>query len=119
MAVEGLQQTLTIQAGANLEGQQHKVVVVAGTIAASNTAAIGVLTSQPNSGQNGTVAAQGHMKGYAGAAISAGARIKVTTSGYLATVGSGDGSVGKALVAAASGDLFNFFGDFANAGDGI
>ena len=115
MSIEGEHFDITITAGADLRLQQNKVVIIAGTIAASNDLAIGVVTTQPNSGEHCSVAVQGHMKGYAGAAISKGVRVKATSSGYLLTVASGDGAVGKALVAANSGDLFDFFGDFSGA----
>jgi hypothetical protein len=106
---------VAITAGADLRTMQYKVVVVAGTIAAANDAAIGVLQNKPNMNEGATVAVMGHMKGYAAAAITAGARLKVTTSGYLTTVASGDGTCGKALKAATSGSLVEFFGDFAGA----
>lgn len=72
--------------------------------------------NKPGSGQHASIAYQGNMKGYAGAAITLGARVTCTLSGYLHTVTSGDGTgVGKALDAANSGDLFNFVGNFDTA----
>jgi hypothetical protein len=99
----GKYETITVVAGANLESQQYKIVTVAGVIAANAAAAVGVLMSKPNTGEHGTVAYQGHMKAYAGGAISAGANITVTASGYMAAVASGSGvPVGRCLTAAAS-----------------
>lgn len=107
-----------IQAGADLNtdagtGTQYKAVVVAGTIAADNTA-LGLLQNKPKNGEDAAVLYLGPGKGVAGAAITAGARIKVTTSGYLIAVASGDGSCGKAIATAVSGGvfegLFNFIG---------
>jgi len=113
---DGKKSVEAVVAGADLSAAQYKVIAVAGTIAAEADTALGVLQNKPESGQHAAVAWEGHMKAYAAAAISAGARVTVTTSGYMLTVASGDGGqVGKALTAAASGDLFNFVGNFALA----
>ena len=113
---EGKQTIRTVTAGADLSSMQYKVIAVAGTIAAENDTALGILKNKPESGQHASVAVEGSMKGYAAAAIADGARVSVTTSGFLTTVASGDGTqVGKAIGAANSGDLFNFQGNFANA----
>lgn len=110
--------TYQITAGADLNtdagtGTQYKAVVVGGTIAADNTA-LGLLLNKPKNGEDASVLYLGPGKGIAGAAITAGARIKVTTSGYLITVVSGDGSCGKCVTTAVSGGvfegLFNFIG---------
>jgi hypothetical protein len=116
MAVDGHAKFLQVTAGAALNsgdgtGCQYKAVVVAGTIAADNSA-IGILYNKPKSGEDAQVLYEGHGKGTASASIAAGARVKVTTSGYLVTVSSGDGACGKAVTAAASGAavecIFNF-----------
>lgn len=121
MSVEGQNFKATIQAGADLRTQRYKVLDVAGTISANADGAIGVLDTEPNSGQNCSVMVMGHMQAYAGGAITKGARLTVTTSGYMAITNSGDNNVavGKALVAANSGDLFNFYGNFANAANNL
>lgn len=110
MTVQNKFDTVSISAGADLSAAQYKAVVVAGTIAADSTA-IGLLQNKPAaSGRHATVGYAGQMKAYAGAAISAGARVAVTTSGWVITATSADISggfaVGKALEAASSGDLF-------------
>jgi len=115
MSASGDNEVVAIVAGADLRAAQYKVVAVDGTIAAANTAAIGILQNKPNTGEGATVAYQGHAKGVAAAAISAGARLKVTTSGYLTTVASGDGACGKALVAASSGSTVEGLFDFVSA----
>lgn len=116
MANDGRAKFIQVTAGADLNtgdgtGAQYKAVVIGGTIAANNSA-IGLLYGKPKSGEDAQVLYEGHGKGVAGAAIAAGARMKVTTSGYLITVASGDGACGKALTAAASGaaveGIFNF-----------
>ena len=115
MSTTGDKQIVSILAGADLRAAQHKVIAVAGTVAAANTAALGVLQNKPNTGENAAIAVSGHMKAYAAGAITAGAALKVTTSGYLTTVASGDGMCGKAITAASSGALVEFVGNFANA----
>lgn len=115
MSADGQNMKIPVIAGADLRAAQYKVIAVAGTIAASNGASIGVLYNKPNTNESATVAYLGHMKAYCGGAIAANGRMKVTTSGYLVAVASGDGSVGKALAAANSGSLVEFVGDFSNA----
>ena len=109
---EGEQMTATLVAGADLSTMQYKVIVVAGTIAASNGLAAGVLLNKPQSGEAATIAYAGRMKAYAAAAIAKGLGVMVTTSGFLTTVTSGSSSIGRALDAANSGDLFPFVGNF-------
>ena len=107
----------TIQAGADLSSHQYKVVNISGTIAASIDTSIGVLQNKPKSGEAATVKVLGKMMGLAGGSISASGLLKVT-SGYLVAVASGDrvAPCGKALVAADSGDIFTFMGNFINGG---
>lgn len=111
--------TYPIRGTANLQsgdgtGCQYKALDVAGVIAANCTNAVGLLQNKPRANEDATVLVFGPGKGVAGAAITAGARLKVTTSGYLIAVASGDGACGKAIAAAASGatveGLFDFIG---------
>ena len=105
---QGKFDTISLDAGADLSAAQHKAIAVGGTIAATSTAAMGLLQNKPAaSGRHATVAYLGHMKAYAGAAISAGANVQVTTSGFIITSTSLGNSVGKAITAANSGDLFD------------
>ncbi len=116
---QGKHDLVSIDAGADLSTHQHKAVSVAGTIAATGATAIGLLQNKPAaSGRQASVGYQGLMKGYAGAAISKGAGVMVTTSGFLITVTSGALSNGKALVAANSGDLFAGLFNFTNGYQG-
>lgn len=114
-AVSGDQEVVAIVAGADLRTMQYKVIDVAGTISAANSAALGVLLNKPNTNEGASVAYAGHMKAYAGGTITKGARLKVTTSGFLVVVASGDGACGKSLSAANSGSLVDFIGDFGPA----
>lgn len=115
MSVSGESLKIAITAGADLSAHQFKIIDVAGTISAANGAALGVLINKPKSGEDATIAYSGHMKAYAGGSITRGARLKVTTSGFLIVVASGDGSCGKAMLAANSGSFVEFLGDFVGA----
>lgn len=116
MAVEGQQVLDTIIAGEDLSGSQYLAIEADGTIAANNDVAYGLLKNKPLSGEHAALAVSGLLKGRAAAAISANVRLKVTTSGFITTVASGDGSCGKNLNAAVgSGDTFTFQGDFVSA----
>jgi len=117
MTLDGRYNTLTVRAGADLTGTDklYKAVTVSGTIAATPATAIGLSRSKANTGEGLTVGWCGEMKAYAGAAISAGALVTVTASGWLIT-GTNSSYVGKALEAAASGHLFRGLFDFTQAG---
>lgn len=99
----------------DLSGLQYYAVAIGGTIAANNTAAIGILQNKPESGEEATMTYSGRSKFKAGGAIAANGRVKVTTSGFIVAVASGDGACGKALTAAASGEIVEGIFDFSNA----
>lgn len=114
-------------AGADLNtgggtGAQFKAIAVGGTIAGTNSLTIGLLQNKPKSGEDAQVGFFGHMKGVAGAAITAGNLLKVTTSGYLVVVTSVDVPCGTALATCASGATveghFNFIGLRTTVGSG-
>jgi len=116
MSVQGDQEVVGILAGADLSsGCQFKVIDVAGTISAANSAALGILLNKPQLNEEAAVCYAGHSKAYAGGAITKGARLKVTTSGYVVVVASGDGACGKSLAAANSGSIVEGIFDFAGA----
>ena len=115
MSASGENRKVSVAAGADLRAAQFKCVAVGGTIAATNLAAIGILNNTPNTGEGAAVVYDGHAKAYVGAAVSAGAALKVTTSGFLTNIASGDGAVAKAVTAAASGSLCEVLCDFKTA----
>lgn len=118
-AVDGMGFSDTLTAGADLSTFQYKAIDIAGTLAASTDGAIGILQNKPKSGEGAQVKFFGKMMGYAGASVAAKALLKVTTSGYIIAVASGDrvAPIGKNLnTAANSGDVFTFWGNFINAG---
>lgn len=96
--------SIPVIAGADLSAAQYKAVVIGGTIAADSTA-MGILQNKPVSGQDATVGYQGRSRYVAAAAVSAGAKLSVTTSGYLTTVTSGGDVIGRALGDVASGGI--------------
>ena len=104
---QGKYETVAIDAGADLYTHQYKAIAIGGTIAANSTAAMGLLQNKPRAaGRSATIGYFGRMKAYAGAAITAGAPVMVTTSGFIIASTSLGNTIGKALVTAASGDLF-------------
>lgn len=110
------QYSIPVSAGADLSsGKQYKAIAVGGTIAAANTATLGLLQNKPKSGEDATIAYAGRIKFVAGAAVAAGAGVMVTTSGYLITVVSGSLPCGKALEAVSSGGIGEGIFNFANA----
>lgn len=101
----GYQYSIPVVAGADLSGQQYKAIAVGGTIAATNTLAMGLLQNKPKSGEDATLAYLGRSKFRAGGAVTAGGAVKVTTSGWIVAVASGDLAAGKALEAVSSGGI--------------
>ena len=106
-----------IAAGADLSGAAslYKAIAIGGTIAANNSTAFGLLQSKGKTGEGLNVGYLGEMKANAGAGISVGAKLMITTSGYVITATSGTVGIGKAVEAANSGDLFRGIYDFCNA----
>lgn len=112
---------IQLTAGADLNtgggtGAQFKAIAVGGTIAGTPTVAIGLQMNKPKSGEDLSVAYAGHYKGVAGAAITAGARLMVTTSGYLITAAGQVVPCGRALATCASGASVEGLFDFSTAG---
>lgn len=117
MATTGKMDCISLNAGADLNtgdgtGAQYKAIAIGGTIAANNSTAIGLLQNKPKNGEDAQIAIAGVMKGVAGGALTAGTRVKITTSGYLASCSSGDGAVGKVITAAASGATCELMANF-------
>ncbi len=121
MAGTGQFWSIQLTAGADLNtgggtGTQYKAVAVGGTIAALGTTAVGLIQNKPKNGEDLTVGYLGHMKGVAGAAITAGARLIVTTSGYVITAVGAVVPCGRALATCASGATVEGIFDFTATG---
>lgn len=116
MTTEVRKEVTTLIAGADLTdaASLHKAIAVGGTIAATNATTVGLLKSKGKTGEAITVAYEGEMKAVAGASVSAGARLIITTSGFVITATDSRSNCGRALEAANSGDLFRALLDFTN-----
>ena len=111
---------IAVPAGQDLTACQYKAVAIGGTIAAANTAAVGILQNKPKINEDAAVAFAGRSYYVAGAAVTAGAQLSVTTSGYMiTTVASGSSPCGKALAAVASGGRGEGIFNFATAKTGV
>lgn len=114
MATEGQYKSIPIKTTADhTTTPLHRAIQVNGTIASTGVNAIGLLKSRGPVGAAVAAGVEGYMKAWAGASIALGARVAVTTSGFLITAVSGTAGQGKALEAANSGDLFAGQYDFA------
>jgi len=89
----------------SLAATEYHAIGIAGTIAANAGAAMGVLVNRPKLGEDATVGVSGRFRFRAGAAVSAGGRIRVTTSGWFITATSGTNACGYALSAVSSGAI--------------
>ena len=98
-------ESIPVVAGADLSAAQYKAIAIGGTIAATGVAAMGILQNKPESGEDAQLGWHGRSRYRAGAAVSAGAQLTVTTSGWLITATSGTNVVGKALGAVTSGGI--------------
>ena len=107
----------TVIATADLDSFQYKAITYNGALASENDTTIGILQNKPKNGEAARVAYLGRVAAIAGAAITAGAPVRVTTSGYLIAVGSGYSACGKCLETSnvSSGDQFSALVNFANA----
>lgn len=95
---------------------QHRAVQIDGTLATHSLDAVGLVTTKVDSGEEGSVNMFGRNKFVAGAAVARGARLKVTSGGFMTTAGSGDYSVGKCEIGVASGSVGRGVFDFMHAG---
>lgn len=115
MSTQNVRFNTTIKAEEDLNTsafQYHAIALVDGLLANTGEEASGILLNKPKSGEFLTLGYQGEMKFAAGLAISKGAKVTVTTSGWFTTADSNDPIVGEAKAAVTSGSLgtglFNF-----------
>lgn len=98
-------------------GTLFKAVKITGDIAANNSESLGLLRYIGGGlGANGTAVISGIFKYVAGAAVTQGKPLMVTTSGYLIAATSGSTHIGRSLTAPASGMIGQGIFDFANMG---
>jgi len=106
MAGENQYFTSTLQAGEDLTTlQYHAIALDDGKLANNPEEASGILLNKPNTGQHLSLAYVGELKFAAGAAITKGAKLTVTTSGWFTSAGSVDGIVGEIKETVTSGSI--------------
>lgn len=104
------------RAGESLAGAQFKAIEVDGTVAANANTAAGILQNKPANGEDASIVYFGHAKAAVSGSVALGARLSVTTSGWLTSVVSGNGAqCARALAAANSGDVCEVLVNFINA----
>lgn len=113
MATDNQRMLTTIQAGEDLTTlQYHAVALDDGKLANTAEEASGILLNKPKSGEFITLGYIGEMKFAAGAAITLGTKLTVTTSGWFTSAGSTDVVIGEAKSTVTSGSIgtgiFNF-----------
>lgn len=115
MAVQGQRFTFTIQAKENLnEHQYHAVALDDGKIANDGCEAVGIILNKPKDDHFVSCGYFGDMKFRVGAGVAAGARLRITTSGYFLTGNSGYYDCGRCLDAVTSGSIGRGLFDFTN-----
>lgn len=111
--------SITIQAGADLQTFRYRALAIGGTLATGLNAR-GILQTKPDNGENCSIAYQGRSKFIAGGAITAGDKLQVTSGGFMTVASSGDQVVGFAENAAvSSGAVGRGVFNFAAAGETI
>lgn len=102
----------TFVANEDLRTHRYTIMVNSGSklVARVGTAGVfgvGILETEPNSGQNASVVVRGTVKMFAGGTIVGGNEITTTASGTATAAASGDYIIGAALTGVASGGLFD------------
>jgi len=113
MATQNQFLTTTIKADEDLNSHQYFAVALDdGKIANDGLEASGILINKPKDNHFATLGYCGEMKFRAGVGLSAGDRLRVTTSGYFVSAASGYYFMGRVKAAVTSGSigtgLFNF-----------
>lgn len=97
--------TVTVVASLSHATRQYMAVNFHGNLAGCNGAFLGICQNKPAAGEHMTVGFAGITKAKAGAAITVGKPLAVTSTGFFTSVASG-AAVGRALTAASSGATF-------------
>ncbi len=115
MATENRRFETTLVAGEDLNTAGHRYHAIAlddAKLGNNGRETAGILLNKPKSGESLTLGYFGEMKFPAGAGLSAGNKLTVTTSGWFIAAASGSWIVGKVKSAVTSGSLgvglFNF-----------
>lgn len=101
-------------ATSDLRTHQYKAVTIGGTIAGTNTVALGLLQNKPNTNEDASIVSIGVSRYKSGAAVNSGATLMVNSDGFMVTVTSGSLGCGQAFEGISSGSIgegvFNFAG---------
>ncbi len=105
MSTSGWGEDYTIVAGADLSGQQYKMIGATGVLATSPTNPIGVVQNKPQSGEHATMRVCGISKITMAVSVGAGAFFgqSAATSGMGAIVTSGGMAFGRIVTGCDSG----------------
>lgn len=111
--MQDLKTTIQVTEDLNVStAQYHAIALNDGKLAANGAEASGIIQNNPKNTEAAEVVYAGESRFAAGGAVSAGARVTVTTSGWFTAGGSGDYLVGRAKAAVTSGSIgigiFNF-----------
>lgn len=116
MATGNAMQTTTIEIlESSTAAQYHAIAFNDGKLANNGEEASGILLNKPASSEFATLAVSGESKYAAGAAITKGAKLTVTTSGWFTTADSDDAIVGEAKYTTTSGSIATGLFSFAQA----
>ena len=100
----------------DLRGSQYRAVDIGGTLALRTYNAAGTIQTRTDSGEEGTIQMTGRGFFVASTAVARGARLQVTSGGFLTTAASGDLSCGMCEIATTSGSVGRGILDFVNLG---
>ena len=106
--------TSKIAAGEDLRTHRYKAIAFDDGERADNShEAAGIILNKPNTGEHVEYGVIGEFKYWAGVAVTAGNRLRVTTDGWMALADSGYYTVGRARVTVTSGSIGTGFFNFA------
>jgi hypothetical protein len=108
MATAGDYRTTTIKITEDLSAaacQFHAIAFNDSKLANNPSEASGILLNKPNTNEFATICIDGEQRFAAGAAITAGDKITVTTSGWFVSASSSYGVIGEAKYSATSGSI--------------
>ena len=118
MSTENMNSYTTVQITENLTAvtcKYHAVAFVDGQLANNGEEASGILINNPYTNEFGKLIVAGESKFAAGAAVTKGDKLTVTTSGWFITATSDDAVVGEAKCTTTSGSLGTGLFNFATA----
>lgn len=89
----------------DLRALQYRAVDISGTLAINTYNAVGLIQTRTDSGEDGSIRQFGRGFFVAGGAITRGARMQVTSGGFMTLAASGDLSCGICEITVTSGSV--------------